>query len=247
MRERQRLGEILIAARLIDESRLRAGLVAQQRWGGRLGAALVRLGFLSEENLVRALATQLGTPVVHLRNKGIDPGVLELIPAGLAEKHGCIPLFTKYEGGVETLYVAMEDPNNLRALDELTFRTGLKLSPVLVSVTDLREALQIHYGGEELGEDDLTREFRETLLDPADTAPLVPRPDVGPGPPVEEPSPRARSAPAQVASEPGGKPREVRTRTILRAITQLLIEKDLIGRRELVDRIHSLGEPDVGD
>jgi type IV pilus assembly protein PilB len=130
MVRRQRIGEILMAAGLIDESQLRTAVSDQQRFGAQLGEALVRRGFLSGEQLMRGLAAQLGVPVARMKGKRIAPEVLELLPADLAVKYGCIPLFTKREGGVEVLYIGMEDPTDLRTLDELTFQIGMQLPPV---------------------------------------------------------------------------------------------------------------------
>jgi hypothetical protein len=134
----------------------------------------------------------------------------------------------------------MEDPTDLRTLDELTFQIGMQLRPVVVSVTELREALRAHYpqGGRDSAGDRLP-------VWSDDTAPLVPRPDLEAAraelmaepPTIEEP---------ELAGEPLEKPREVRTRTILRAITQLLIENGVIGRGELMERIQSLRENDRG-
>jgi type IV pilus assembly protein PilB len=246
MVRRQRIGEILMAAGLIDESQLRTAVSDQQRFGAQLGEALVRRGFLSGEQLMRGLAAQLGVPVARMKGKRVAPEVLDLLPADLAVKYGCIPLFTKREGGVEVLYIGMEDPTDLRTLDELTFQIGMQLRPVVVSVTELREALRAHYphgGRDSAGASSAAGERLPVWSD--DTAPLVPRPDVEAAraelmaepPTIEEPEP---------AGEPLEKPREVRTRTILRAITQLLIENGVIGRGELMERIQSLREHDRG-
>ena len=244
MARRQRIGEILMAAGLIDESQLRTVVSDQRRFGAPLGEALVRRGFLTGEQLMRGLAAQLGVPVARVKGKRIVPEVLELLPGHLAVKYGCIPLFTKREGGVEVLYLGMEDPTDLRTLDELTFQIGMKLRPVVVSVTELREALRTHYsegGRDSVDASSADRDGLPVWSD--DTAPLVPRPD------LESPRPEPIAQPPtieepELAGEPLEKPREVRTRTILRAITQLLIENGVIGREELIERLQSLREND---
>ena len=142
-----KLGEILMRAGVLELDQLRAALGEQQRWGGRLGQKLVGMGALDEKDLVRALASQLGIPVVQLEGKRIEDDILELIPVELAEKHGCIPLFAKQVGGVQTLYIGMEDPSDVEALDELRFRCEMHITPVMVSVTDLSRAIARCYPG----------------------------------------------------------------------------------------------------
>lgn len=245
MARRHRIGELLLAAGHIDEFQLRAALADQERWGGRLGAAFVRLGFLTELELAQALAGQLGVPVAQLEGKRISPAVLELVPAALAEKYGCIPLFTKQEGGVEILFVGMEDPADLHALDDLTFRTGMKVRAAIVTPSRLRDAQRAHYREVDGDGGDAARGFDETPLDPSDTAPLLPELSaLGVDLELDEPS---QSQDGDGDASRAGKPRDVPTRTILRAITQLLIDKDVIQRDELIERIQSLARPGDGD
>ena len=239
MARKQRIGEILVAAGLIDEAQLRRALSDQQRWGDPLGTTLVKRGFLTGEDLVLALAAQLGTPVVRLRGRRIATEVLELLPGRLAAKYGCIPLFTKREAGAEVLYLGMEDPTDVGALDDLTLHTGMKLRPMVVSVTELREAIRIHYEGGNAGASQAASDFRRTLLD--DTAPIVPDLELEPPVLASPPPGRRNAAPEAVLVE---RPREVPTRTILRAITQILIDKDVVSREELVERIQALAAAD---
>ena len=147
-----KIGEVLVQAGLIDEFQLEAGLAQQQRWGGRLGRALVQLGFLQEADFVRVLSKVLNVPVVRLAEKKPSPDTLGLVPAELAEKYGCLPLFTKREGGANTLYLGIEDPSDLKALDELSFRIGMKVKPVLVGPSELREAIARTYHHRDSGE-----------------------------------------------------------------------------------------------
>lgn len=309
MSRRPRIGEVLIQAGIIDELQLEAALGQQQRWGGRLGRSLVGLGFLDEPTLVRVLSDMLRVPVAQLGHKHPAPDVLELLSADLAEKYCCIPLFTKREGGKAVLYLGMEDPSDLAALDELAFRLGMPVRPVLVAPTELRDAigrLYHHSGG---GSDEAGDTFRETILEPGDTAPVIspifgesdtyqpdpgplPAPDAAapppaptalaaadatpaperpasPGAPVPQPglapdpppaalpaagvpvevrvAPTAAPAADAAAAESGlaaasaaPKPRDVPTRTILRALTRILIEKGVLTREELMRCVRAL-------
>jgi type IV pilus assembly protein PilB len=142
---RLKLGQILVNRGLLHPDQLAAALADQQETGARLGMTLVRLGFVDEETLIRALAGQLKLPVARIRGKRVSADVLECVRVELAEKHRCLPLFFKQEGGERVLFVAMEDPSDSEALDELARESGQVLRAVLVGPTELEEALQRHY------------------------------------------------------------------------------------------------------
>ena len=139
---RLKLGEILLSKELIGPEQLAAALGEQERWGSRLGMTLVRMGFVEEEALIRVLAGQLRLPVARIRGKSVSSALLEYLPVALAEKYRCLPLFVREEGGAKTLFLAMEDPSDLEALDDLSFQIGEKLCPVLVAPTELEDALK---------------------------------------------------------------------------------------------------------
>ena len=145
MAGRLKLGQILVNRGLLDPDQLGAALADQQQGGARLGMTLVRMGFVDEETLIRTLAGQLKLPVARIRGKRVSPDVLECIPVDLAEKHRCLPLFFKQEGGGRVLFVAMEDPSDTDALDAIARDSGEELRAVLVGPTELEEALQRHY------------------------------------------------------------------------------------------------------
>jgi hypothetical protein len=142
---RLKLGQILVNKGLLDPDQLAAALADQQESGSRLGMTLVRMGFVDEETLIRTLAGQVKLPVARIRGKRVSPDVLECIPVDLAEKHRCLPLFFKQEGGQRVLFVAMEDPSDSEAIDAIASDSGQALRPVLVGPTELEEALQRHY------------------------------------------------------------------------------------------------------
>jgi hypothetical protein len=252
MGRRLQLGELLIREGLIDEHQLTRALGEQKQWGrGRLGATLLRLGFLEEDQLVGVLARHLGIPAVHLAGKTIDPEILALVPTELAQKYQCVPLFVKREGGLEVLYLGLDDPTDLAAIDDLSFQTGLRIRPVLAGPLELGDAMFRFYGSTE-GEGPIDPGFAEAPLRSGDTAPvltgLVDDPFMPVGGPHGTSSPASR---AEAGCRAGGrrdshtptearepdKPHEVSTRTILRALTELLIEKGVIGREELLERI----------
>jgi type IV pilus assembly protein PilB len=250
-----RLGDILIQAGLIDELQLQTALAEQQQWGNRLGSTLVRLGVIDERELVRALSRKLGVPAVRIDGKEIDPAVLALVPRELAERHACLPLFTKREAGVEVIYVGMEDPGDLAAIDDLSFRTGMKVRPVIVAPSELWETLEQSYAAREPAtapaatgaappaedtQPELVAVERPAARPPARDA-LLPAsgPAAGAAAGVAAGSPTVGSGAAAAPGEAGERAR-VPTRAILQALTQLLLEKEIIGREELLRRIESV-------
>ena len=145
MADRPRLGELLVGAGVIDRAQLGAALAEQRKWGSPLGTIVVRMGFVDEETLVRTLARQLKLPLAWLRGKRIGYGVLTTLPGELAQKHRCLPLSVHGEGTGRTLYLAMQDPVDLQALDEIRFHVGCTIKPVLAAPSELEEALRRHY------------------------------------------------------------------------------------------------------
>lgn len=145
MRERPKVGEILVQAGIIDEHQLAAALGEQTRWGRRLGMTLIKLGMVQEGHLVRALARQFDLPVASLAGKKIAPDVLALVPAKVACDHSVVPLFVKKEGPKAQLFLGMEEPSDLGVLDDLAFRTGMMIRPVMVGPTEIGEAIDRYY------------------------------------------------------------------------------------------------------
>jgi hypothetical protein len=145
MSEKLKVGEILVQAGVIDEMQLASALGEQARWGRRLGVTLIKMGMVEEGHLIRALAKQLDLPVASLAGKRIADDVIALVPARVAFEHGVVPLFVKRQGLNDQLFLGMEDPSNLAVLDDLTFRTGMKVYPVMVGPTELGAAIDRYY------------------------------------------------------------------------------------------------------
>ena len=137
-----KLGELLIKAQLLDDAQLEQALEEQKQTGGRLGEHLVRLGFVTEEDILDCLSQQYGVPSINLRHFEIDESIIRLIPSDVARKYQFIPVS---KTGA-TLTVAMADPTNVFAMDDITFITGYRVEPVVASEEALREAIDKYYG-----------------------------------------------------------------------------------------------------
>lgn len=166
MAARIRIGEILLRAGVIDQHQLNSALGEQRKWGRPLGATLVKLGLVEERELVRALASQLSLPVASLDGKRIPKEVLSLVPGTVAQKRMVLPLFVKNTDSRSTLYLAMEDPGDLAVLDDLAFRTGLQVKPVMMAPSELFEGIDRYYRDAVEGEATPAREIPQSA--PAD-------------------------------------------------------------------------------
>ena len=145
----QRLGEMLVKANLITEEQLRKALAQQETSGGRLGANLVKLGYLSEDDITSFLSKQYGVPSINLSHFEIDPAVIKLVPSEIAQKHMIVPI--SRTGSVLT--VAMADPSNIFAIDDIKFMTGFKVEPVVAAETSIKNAINKYYDSAGLVQD----------------------------------------------------------------------------------------------
>ena len=238
MSQRRKLGEMLLAEGLIDEMQLRSALGEQRRWGWRLGVTLVHMGFIDEDRLVGLLSRQFRLPLARLDGKRIHSKALELVPEEIAERFHCIPLFVKEDGSSTTLFLGMEDPSDLSVIDDLRFRTGIAIVPILVAPSEREAAIERHYRkppeveleaevavGE--AEAPLAGEITGTLaLGMVDEASPQPHLDVT-QPLVHEEMPSgARPAPIKVMP-----------RDMLNALSELLLEKGILSLEELAERV----------
>jgi type IV pilus assembly protein PilB len=133
---------MLVRSGKINQAQLQEALGYQKDQGGRLGTNLVKLGYLNERQLVDALAEQFKVPSVDLNNMEIDEAVVKIIPADIARKYTIFPV-TKAGA---TVTVAMIDPTNVFAMDDVKFMTGYKVEPVVASETAIRTAIDKYYG-----------------------------------------------------------------------------------------------------
>src|SRR3954469_22142654 len=149
-----RLGELLVRENLISLSQLQKAQEEQRKTGARLGYSLTKLGILDETELTNFLSKQYGVPSINLADFEISPDVLQLVPAELAKRHQLLPV----NRAGATLIVAMSDPSNIYAIDDLKFRTGLNIEVVVASEVAIDEAITRYYE-KQGGLDDLRGEL----------------------------------------------------------------------------------------
>ncbi len=137
-----KLGELLVRENLISPQNLREALDYQREHGGRLGFNLVKLGLVSDDMITAVLSRQYGIPSVNLDLFNVDAAVLRLIPQEVAQKHCVLPL--SRVGA--TLTLAMVDPTNVFAMDDVKFMTGLNVEPVVVAEGSIQIAIANYYG-----------------------------------------------------------------------------------------------------
>jgi type IV pilus assembly protein PilB len=136
------IGELLLKENLITAEQLDSALKHQSSHGGRLGSALISLGFVEDDDITSVLSRQYGVPSINLAYFEIDPSVIKLIPVETAQKYMIVPLSRVGS----TLTIAMADPTNVFAMDDIKFMTGFNIEPVVATETSIGEALEKYYG-----------------------------------------------------------------------------------------------------
>src|SRR5579859_2920262 len=147
----QRLGDLLVREKVITNDQLEQALKKQKETGGRLGSVLVKLGFLSDEEVTNFLSRQYGVPAINLQFFEIDPNVVKLIPEDTSRKHQILPL--SRVGA--SLTIAMVDPTNVFAMDDIKFMTGFNIEPVVASESSIMERIEQAYAAPEQEQENL--------------------------------------------------------------------------------------------
>ncbi len=248
-----RLGDLLVKAKVISESQLKAALAEQQKWGGKLGELLVRMNFLTEDMLVKALSKQMNVPAVNLEAiESIPPHVRAKVPSEVARDLVALPLQLRDEG--KTLLVAMAEPQNLKHLDTLRSVSRCRIMPQLAGRQAIAKSFSRFYEGEaEMGSeaDDgfkLVDSQGHTLIkniddvkapaqrssNPAAAAIRMP-PAAPPRAPTQEAPPARSKSPADMlrAIEEAQR-KEV---TALKGMVELMIEKGVFTREEYLAKV----------
>ncbi|NOK23115.1 general secretion pathway protein GspE [Corallococcus carmarthensis] len=212
---RNRIADILVKARVIDELQLRSALASLDQWGGRVSRVVADLGLASEETITQAICQGLGMPRVQLGNLTKDAAALSRVDVGLAEQKGVFPVQLKDNG--KTLVLAMSDPTDLATLDQVAARSRARVVPMVAGDREIEHAILRHYRGQEPVEkkrfkpdtnkqamDELPEEEEFKVVDMSGKT-VVKRisdivdPNAAPPPPAA-PAPAPRAAPAPAAA-----------------------------------------------
>jgi len=179
LNNRKRLGSILLDIGRINQEQLEYALELQKERGDRLGKILVDEGIISEAEVIEILAYQLDIPHVLLDRYNIDPGIVSIVPEALARKYNIIP----YQRHNDVLGLAMGDPMNVFAIDEVKLVTGMEIQPAIAAGGDICSAIEMYYGKQtaEKAVEDFTKEHKvqypvgmeRELREQIDNAPVV--------------------------------------------------------------------------
>jgi len=137
-----RLGELLLKENMVSPQQLQDALNHAKMSGGKIGKAFVSLGFVKDEEITSLLSRQYGVPSINLDHFEVDPAIIKIIPAETARKYQVLPL----SRSGATLTIAMADPTNVFAMDDIKFMTGYNVEPVVASESALEDAIDRYYG-----------------------------------------------------------------------------------------------------
>ncbi len=179
-----RLGELLVRENLISMAQLKKAQEEQSKTGGRIGYHLIKTGAIEESKLTDFLSKQYGVPAINLKDFDIDPEIIKLVSKEVCDKHLIIPV----NRAGASLIIAMSDPSNIFAMDDVKFLTGYNIETVVASEVSIREAIERYYAPKGPSLEDLTKDFddadvsvaeeetdanSEELARAADDAPVV--------------------------------------------------------------------------
>ena len=224
MAPRKKLGEILLSAGLIDEIQLNSAMGHQRNWGGKLGSTLVELGFIKEDDIAHVLEDQLKLHCLNENELVPEPAALKLMSVQDAKKYEVFPL--KVKGKEVTL--AMCNPFDLAMLDELGFKLDMRVKGVLAVESAIKKAITHYYLGGGGGGRDYKVEVRGR--GPEKAPDIVPYDDRRP-----EPTPKAQTRKVEPSAD-----------LISKAVAYILIEKGIISRDELIDKMKTLKDKGLG-
>lgn len=182
-RKRKRLGDLLVDAGVLTEEQLMEALQKQRELGLRLGETLIELHFTDENEITEALHRQMGFPIAKLREAKLTPEVVALLPETIVRKHRVVP-FEVDEENPNILRVAMEDPLDILAIDDLSIVTNMQIEAMVATPSDIHFGIERYYGNEQVAkmaesyskerrEQQSAKEKQEEANEEVDSAPIV--------------------------------------------------------------------------
>lgn len=228
MAEAKKIGELLKEAGLIDDFQIQSALSHQRNWGGKMGAILIEMEFIREEDLARVIAEKLHIPYINLFEPEIPEAVLKTVKAEVAKKYHVIPV--KKEAGA--LVLAMMDPLDIEAIDAIRFATGLNIKPSLALDSEIRDAIKKYYDHELV-----VRKQAKTLFHQGTQSPgkmeIIRGSDL-----ITEKSEEPEAESQHLSKDDGEIQTLMDARVRLDALISVLIEKKMITREELTSMIY---------
>ncbi|MEM9195475.1 MAG: ATPase, T2SS/T4P/T4SS family, partial [Myxococcota bacterium] len=158
-----RLGELLVRQKLISLQQLRTAQDEQRRSGASLGYALAKMGYISDQEITEFLSQQYRVQAIDLSEYEIDPEVIKLVSQDVCERHKIVPV----SRAGSSLIVAMADPSNLHAIDDIKFLTGYNVEPVVSSEAAIASTIERHYTAPEISYDEIMEGFDEDDIEVA--------------------------------------------------------------------------------
>lgn len=182
-RKRKRLGDLLVDAGVVTQEQLREALKKQRELGLRLGETLIELKFTDENEITEALHHQMGFPIARIREAKLAPEVIALLPEAIVRKHNVVPIEVDVENP-NILRVAMADPLDILAIDDLGIVTNMQIEPMVATPSDIHFGIERYYGNEQVAkmaetyskerrEQQNAREKQEDANEEVDNAPIV--------------------------------------------------------------------------
>lgn len=225
MSTKKRLGEMLVEKGLIDKVQLEAAIGRQHQWGGRLGSNLVKLSYISEITLLKFLSSQLKLPCGDLSNIKFNEDTCNLITAEVAKKYHIIPLELKTGAGKKTLFIAMSEPTNILAIDEVSFLTGLTVRPVIATDSQIATAIDKLYNHRDWIE---IQPLTEKITTAEENSPNIIPPEIIHHVSIKEQKEEKRASKSIVKNPE------------VLALIRVLVKKGLISRDEFVTELNNL-------
>jgi len=234
MQTKMRLGEFLVTKNIITRDDLSRALRYQENWGGKLGEALISLKIISEDKLLAALKYHLELPVINLEKVSVPPEVVRLVPKETAKKFKAVPVKVGDVGGKKSLFVAMANPLDLTAIEEIQFASGLRVQPVLARekgiIYAMRQLYEIdieYFPREETGPATRDDGNGMTIIRAGEEIKIEEMSQARPGA-YEPPEPPSPVLPTDTVAT---------DRKILQAFIKLMIEKGYITLAELQEKM----------
>ena len=182
-RKKIRVGDLLVEAGAITEEQLMEAIAYQKEHGGKIGNAIMEMGFISQDLLITVLTTQMGIDYIELKACRLEDDILKLVPENLVNKYKVMPIAFD-DNNPNVLRVAMIDPMDLNAIDDISISTNLQVEPLLAMEEDMNEAIGKYYGNSqameaaeqyrrEMEQDGLTSAEEDAINEDIENSPVV--------------------------------------------------------------------------